>query len=81
MSYLCKRMFTNLQTKMDKNKSTSLRGRLLAMEVRDTIVVPLALYKSETVRNYASYLGRDYGRKYATKFDHCAQAHIITREY
>lgn len=66
---------------MDKNKRPSLRSRFLSMNVRETIVVPLSLYKSELVRNYASQLGRDYGRKFVTRFDHGAQAHIVTREY
>ena len=65
---------------MDKNKSQSLRGRILDMQVRETIVVPLTRYKSQLVRSYASELGRDYGRKFVTRFDHGAQANIVTRE-
>lgn len=64
---------------MEKNKN-SLRGRLLEMKVRETIVVPLARYNSPTVRNYASLLGRDYGRRYSTHYDSAAQVHIVTRE-
>lgn len=65
---------------MIKNKSTSLRGRILDMQVRETIVVPLSRYKGEIVRVYASQLGRDHGRKFVTRFDHGAQAYIVTRE-
>ena len=65
---------------MEKNKQQSLRGRFLQMQVGDTIVVLLTHYRSQLVRTYAYELGRDYGRKFTTKYDACAQANIVTRE-
>ena len=49
------------------------------MKPGQTIAVSLATNKSNTIYNYASFLGREYNRVYTTKFDKEARVVIITR--
>lgn len=58
----------------------SLRARIIEMKPRQTIAVSLATNKSTTVYNYASFLGRELGRVYTTKFDRDNRLIVITRE-
>lgn len=61
-------------------KPASLRSRIIGMKPRQTIVVSLGTVTSNTVYNYASYIGRDLERKYTTRYDKTARVILITRE-
>ena len=61
------------------NIKNSLRARIMDMRPNQSIAVSLATNKSNTVYNYASFLGREYNRVYTTKFDKEARVVIITR--
>lgn len=61
-------------------KAKSLRSRIIGMEPRQTIVVPIGTAKSNTVYNYASFIGRDMDRKYSTRYDKTARVILVTRE-
>ena len=65
---------------MKANVKNSLRARIIDMKPGKTITVSLATNKSNTVYNYASFLGRELGRVYSTKFDRDARIIVITRE-
>ena len=66
---------------MPSAKTTpSVRARIIGMEPRQTIVVPLGVAKSTTIYNYASFIGRDLERKYTTRYDKTARVILITRE-
>lgn len=66
---------------MPSAKTTpSVRARIIGMEPRQTIVVPVGAVTSNTVYNYASFIGRDMGRKYTTRYDKTARVILITRE-
>lgn len=58
----------------------SLRNRMIEMKPNQSIFVSLATNKSMTVYHYASFLGREYGRVYTTRFDKEAHGMIVTRE-
>lgn len=58
----------------------SLRARIIEMKPGSTIAVSLATNKSNTVYNYASFLGRELNRVYSTKFDKTARVVIVKRE-
>lgn len=58
----------------------SLRSRIIAMKPNQTICVSLASNKSVTVYNYASFLGRELGRVYTTKFDRDLRVILVTRQ-
>ena len=58
----------------------SVRARIIGMEPRQTIVVPVGAVTSNTVYNYASFIGRDLQRKYKTRYDKDARVILITRE-
>lgn len=58
----------------------SLRSRIIGMKPKQAIVVSLATIRSNTVYNYASFIGREYGRVYSTRYDREARALIVTRE-
>lgn len=60
--------------------TNSLRSRIINMKPNQTIFVSLATNKSNTVYNYASYIGRDLGRVYSVKYDRDARGIIVTRE-
>lgn len=60
--------------------NNSLRARIIDMKPNQTIAVSLATNKSNTVYNYASFLGRELGRVYTTKFDKEARVVIVKRE-
>ena len=64
---------------MTSNKN-SLRARIIQMKQGDTIAVSLSTNKSVTVYNYSSFLGRELGRVYSTRFDREARVIIVTRE-
>ena len=66
---------------MPSAKTTpSVRARIIGMEPRQTIVVPVGAVTSNTVYNYASFIGRDLERKYTTRYDKTARVILITRE-
>lgn len=58
----------------------SLRARIIQMKPNQTICVSLANNKSITVYNYASFLGRELGRVYTTKFDKENRVILVTRQ-
>ena len=58
----------------------SVRARIIGMEPRQTIVVPVGAVTSNTIYNYASIIGRDLQRKYKTRYDKDARVILITRE-
>lgn len=58
----------------------SLRSRIIDMKPGQTITVSLATNKSTTAYNYASFLGRELGRVYTTKFDREARIILVKRE-
>jgi len=58
----------------------SLRARIIDMKPGQTIAVSIATNKSNTIYNYASFLGRELGRQYTTRFDKVARVVIVTRE-
>lgn len=58
----------------------SLRARIIQMKTGQTIPVSLTANKSVTVYNYASFLGRELGRVYTTKFDKDARVILVTRQ-
>ena len=58
----------------------SLRARIIKMKTGQTIPVSLTANKSVTVYNYASFLGRELGRVYTTKFDKDARVILVTRQ-
>ena len=58
----------------------SLRARIIEMKPNQTIFVSLATNKSNTVYNYASYIGRDLGRVYTVKYDKDARGIVVKRE-
>jgi hypothetical protein len=69
------------QTKKDMATiKNSLRARIIQMKAGQTIPVSLATNKSITVYNYASFLGRELGRVYTTKFDKDARVILVTRQ-
>lgn len=61
-------------------KIPSVRSRIIGMKPRQTIVLPVGAVTSNTVYNYASFIGRDMGRKYTTRYDKAARVILITRE-
>lgn len=61
-------------------KANSLRSRIIGMQPRQTIVIPLGTVTSNTVYNYASFIGRDLERKYTTRYDKTARVILVTRE-
>ena len=65
---------------MKKPIANSLRNRMIEMKPGSTIFVSLATNKSVTVYNYASFLSREYERKYTVKFDKVARGILVTRE-
>ena len=63
---------------MTKAKN-SLRARIIEMRPNQSIAVSLATNKSNTIYNYASFLGRELQRVYSTRFDREARVVIVTR--
>lgn len=61
-------------------KNPSVRSRIIGMKPRQTIVVSVGEVTSNTIYNYASFIGRDLERKYTTKYDKAARVILITRE-
>ena len=68
---------TNKEINMDKN--TSLRARVLAMEVGEEITIPVSEYGYTTIRGYASDLGFAANRKYSTRRDRESRTYTIIR--
>ena len=64
--------------RMTKVKN-SLRARIIEMRPNQSIAVSLATNKSNTIYNYASFLGRELQRVYSTRFDREASVVIVTR--
>lgn len=61
---------------MDK---TSLRQRVIDMQVGDSITIPAEEAGYTTIRGYASDLGFAYKRKYSTHRNREERSHTITR--
>lgn len=61
---------------MDK---TSLRQRVIDMQVGDSITIPVEEAGYTTIRGYASDLGFAYKRKYSTHRNREERSHTITR--
>lgn len=70
----------SLFSKIMKAKNTSFRQRVIAMNVGDTIVISVDIHRGQTVRNYASTIGFEMGRKYTTICDRVARTYTIRRE-
>ena len=58
----------------------SLRHRITEMAVGQVIAVEPGQYKANTVYNYASFIGREYGRVYSTRYDRGTRIITVTRE-
>lgn len=58
---------------------TSLRSRILLLEVGGTLLVRAADGKPSLVRNYASVLGSEYRRKYSVSYDRDRNRCTVTR--
>lgn len=57
----------------------SFRQRVIAMEVGDTIVIPVQEYGYTTIRSYASDLGFALNRKYKTRRNKKERTYSIVR--
>ena len=57
----------------------NLRGTMRAMEVGDTFQVDAAVAQSSVVRNAASLVGLDYGRKYSVSYNRALAYFTVTR--
>lgn len=60
--------------------STSLRSKIVGMEVGETIVVPVSEYGYTTIRSYASDLGFAHDRRYTTHRNRQDRTYTIKRE-
>jgi len=58
---------------------TSLRSKILMMEVGATLVVRENDGKLSLVRTYASALGGEYKRKYSVNYDRARNRCLVTR--
>ena len=56
-----------------------LRNRITEMAVGQVITVDLNRYKSNTVYYYASFIGRELGRTYSTRYLRDARAIEVKR--
>lgn len=61
-----------------ENTRKSLRSQMMQMEVGAVLEAGRS-YKGVTVRNYASDLGREYGRTYSTHYNREKGHYEITR--
>jgi hypothetical protein len=69
-----------LTYKVSKNMDkTSLRQRVINMEVGESITIPVEVAGYTTIRGYASDLGFAYNRKYSTRRNRAERTHTITR--
>lgn len=76
MLYIC----TYLQTKIEKIMTkVSLRQRVLAMKIGESIVVPVKEHAYTTIRTYASDLGFATGRTYTTSRNREERTYTIIR--
>ena len=64
---------------MNMSKNTSLRARVLAMEVGESITIPVTEYGYNTIRSYASDLGFAANRKYSARRDRESRTYTIIR--
>lgn len=48
--------------------ATPLRAQIIGMEVGQVLFVPQGRYKANTIYNYTSFLGRELGRVYTTRY-------------
>ena len=64
---------------MNMSKKTSLRARVLAMEVGESITIPVTEYGYTTIRSYASDLGFAANRKYSARRDRESRTYTIIR--
>lgn len=58
---------------------SSLRKKVIEMQVGESIVIPVAEYGFTTIRSYASELGFQLERKYTARRDREARVYTITR--
>ena len=65
-----------VQRNMDK---TSLRQRIINMEIGESITIPLTEVGYTTIRGYASDLGFAYNRKYSTHRNRSERTYTINR--
>ena len=61
---------------MDK---TSLRQRIISMEIGESITIPVTEVGYTTIRGYASDLGFAYNRKYSTHRNRSERTYTINR--
>jgi len=59
--------------------NASLRSQIATMEVGESISVPNGTYKANTIYNYASFIGRELGRTYQTRYNKAEGAVIVRR--
>ena len=64
---------------INMSKNTSLRARVLAMEVGESITIPVTEYGYTTIRRYASDLGFAANRKYSARRDRESRTYTIIR--
>ena len=60
-------------------QNTSLRNRIAEMSVGQVLQIPLGAYKSNTVYNYASFIGRELDRTYRTRYRKADRLIEVTR--
>lgn len=74
-------VYLHIQTTkvMNMSKNTSLRARVLAMEVGESITIPVTEYGYTTIRCYASDLGFAANRKYSARRDRESRTYTIIR--
>lgn len=75
--YIC----TNKQTNITKNMVTkiSVRATLKEMQAGEEVKIPFRLSRYNSVRNCASLLGQDMGRRYSVSVDRTAEQTKVTR--
>lgn len=76
MLYICTYQHTKIVNMRD---NTSLRSRVLAMEVGEKITIPVSEYGYTTIRSYASDLGFAANRKYSARRDRETRTYTIIR--
>ena len=64
---------------INMSKNTSWRARVLAMEVGESITIPVTEYGYTTIRSYASDLGFAANRKYSARRDRESRTYTIIR--
>ena len=77
--FLCNFAHTYKTKVINMDKNTSLRARVLAMEVGEEITIPVSEYGYTTIRGYASDLGFAANRKYSTRRNRESRTYTIIR--